>query len=452
MKAANFSAELIAKFKCKSGKRQTFFRDGKTPGLGLRVTAAGAKTYIFETRLRKRSMRVTIGDERTWTIVKAREKATALKTLTDQGLDPRKVKAEQEAAEQAAQRKLEGNAMLIDEAWKAYIEARKSQWGASHTESHRYFANVGGQPKKKGGGPGEIAPGILRPILNQRMKDLTAEILTSWLKDEVKRKAGTARTCILLFRTFWLWCDSKPKYKPLIDVRLLDDEDLLEAIPAKRHRRFDVLERDYLKPWFSAVRAIEDPVRRVFLQALILTGARRDEMAALRWEDVDFQWKNLKLKDKVDEQGRKIPLTPYLHDLLNALPRKSEWVFHSDKAARGYIKEPRKSHINALKVAKLKHVTIHGLRRTFASLAEWLEMPRGVIAQIMGHLPSATAEQHYIHRSLGLLAVWHNQYEAWILKEAGVKFSVKTSKKRTSRKKQPKSTRSAPVLRLVSSR
>ena len=173
-------------------------------------------------------------------------------------------------------------------------------------------------------------------------------------------------------------------------------------------------------------------------------------MASLRWEHVDFQWKNLFLKDKVDEQGRKIPLTPYLHELLNALPRKSEWAFHSDKAARGYIKEPRKSHINALKVAKLKHVTIHGLRRTFASLAVRLEMPQGVIAQIMGHKPSATAERHYIHRSLGLLAVWHNQYEAWILKEAGVKFSVKTPRKGS--RKASKAARSAPVLRLVSSR
>jgi integrase len=450
MKTDNFTAERIAKFKCEPGKRQSFFRDGKTPGLGLRVTAAGAKTYIFEARVRKRSMRLTIGDVETYTIVEAREKATTLKKQTDDGLDPRKVKAEEEAAEETQRRKLEGGAMLIDEAWTAYIEARKGQWGAAHAESHRYFANIGGQPKKKGGGPGEIAPGILRPILNRRMKDLTAEILTEWLKTEVKRKAGTARTCILLFRTFWLWCDTKPKYKSLIDVRLLDDEDLLEAIPPKRHRRFDVLERDYLKPWFEAVRAIADPVRRAFLQALILTGARRDEMAALRWVDVDFQWKNLTLKDKVDEQGRKIPLTPYMHDLLNALPRKSEWVFHSDKAARGYIKEPRKSHIGALKAAKLKHVSIHGLRRTFASLAEWLEMPRGVIAQIMGHKPSATAEQHYIHRPLGLLAVWHNQYEAWILKEAGVKSSEKAAKKRPARK--TKSTRSAPVLRLVSSR
>ena len=75
-------------------------------------------------------------------------------------------------------------------------------------------------------------------------------------------------------------------------------------------------------------------------------------------------------------------------------------------------------------MAGLDHVTLHGLRRTFASLAEWVEMPLGVAAQIMGHKPSATAERHYINRPLELLALWHGKYEAWILAEAGVDFSA----------------------------
>ena len=91
-------------------------------------------------------------------------------------------------------------------------------------------------------------------------------------------------------------------------------------------------------------------------------------------------------------------------------------------------------------------MTLHGLRRTFASLAEWVEMPRGVIAQIMGHAPNATAEKHYINRPLELLAVWHNKYEAWILGQAGVKFG----KKNRSNRKQP--TKAPSRLRLVSSR
>ena len=51
-------------------------------------------------------------------------------------------------------------------------------------------------------------------------------------------------------------------------------------------------------------------------------------------------------------------------------------------------------------------------------------MPRGIVAQIMGHAPSATAEKHYIDRPLQLLAVWHGKYEAWILEQAGIEFDV----------------------------
>ena len=124
-----------------------------------------------------------------------------------------------------------------------------------------------------------------------------------------------------------------------------------------------------------------------YLQALLLTGARREEMAGLRWEDVDFQWRSLTIRDKV-EGTRVIPLTPYLASLITALP----------------------------------HLSIHGLRRSFGTLCEWVEVPSGISAQIIGHKPSALAVKHYRRRPLDLLRKWHDQIEAWVLEQAGVSF------------------------------
>jgi hypothetical protein len=45
-------------------------------------------------------------------------------------------------------------------------------------------------------------------------------------------------------------------------------------------------------------------------------------------------------------------------------------------------------------------VALHGLRRSFSSLAEWTEIPCSIKAQIMGHKPSAIAERHYNVRPL----------------------------------------------------
>lgn len=55
---------------------------------------------------------------------------------------------------------------------------------------------------------------------------------------------------------------------------------------------------------------------------------------------------------------------------------------------------------------------------------EWLELPAGVVAQIMGHKPSATSERHYRVRPLDLLCVHHERLEAWILEQAGVQFDA----------------------------
>ena len=79
-------------------------------------------------------------------------------------------------------------------------------------------------------------------------------------------------------------------------------------------------------------------------------------------------------------------------------------------------------HNKALTAAGLPALSIHGLRRSFGTLAEWVECPAGVSAQIMGHKPSATAEKHYTVRPLDLLRLHHERIEAWILEQAGVSF------------------------------
>lgn len=447
-KAVNFSVERIAKFECEEGKRQTFFRDGKTPGLGLRVTAAGAKSYVFETRLHSKTIRVTIGDIRTWSIDKAQKEATELKTFTDKGIDPRKLKKEQKAAEEAARRREEGDSVLIGEAWKVYVSHHTTRWGVKHKHQHNMCSQLGGDVKKKHGGPGLTRPGVLAPLMGLRLKDVTAKILTDLVKRETPVRPGMAREGFLLFRSFWRWCAERPEYKSSIDANAINDKDLRAEVPKNKNKRHDVLERSHLKPWFAAIRKLENPVLSAFLQALILTGARLDEMASLRWKDVDFKYKSMWIKDKVEgATGRKIPLTPYVCSLLSSLPWKNQWVFSSDKSVSGRIHEPRKAHMRALKAAELNHVSIHGLRRTFASLAQWLDFPAGVIAQLMGHKPKATAEQHYINRPLDLLAVWQVKYEAWILQQAGVRFGTQKS-----RAKAPKSRAPVRHLRLVSSR
>lgn len=424
MKRINFTADRIAGFKCEPGKPQTIYWDARAPGLGLRVTPSGKKAFVFETKLNNKTMRVTIGDTRVWSIGKAQGEATRLKALTDQGIDPRMQKQESIAAQEAEQAAAKRKEECVAIPWAAYLNHFSTRWKSRHMTDHVNLSQKGGEVKKRG--KNLTVQGVIYPVLQMRLADITPESLCDWVSDEAETRANNARQGFEMFRCFWRWLAKRPEYKGLIDPHIVDDDDLRAEVPSRKNKRFDLLQRAHLASWFMAVQALDNLVISAYLQALLLTGARREEMASLRWDDVDFRWSAMWVKDKVVEEGRQIPLTPYLASLLAALPRRNEWVFSSPNSATGRIMEPRKAHNRALASAGLDHVTLHGLRRTFASLAEWVEIPGGVVAQIMGHAPTATAEKHYINRPLELLFIWHSKYEAWILEQAKIAFTVIT--------------------------
>ena len=436
MARVKLTAGRIADFALEEGAQQTFLWDSEIITLAVRATA-NAKAYIFQSRFNGKSLRITIGSLKDWSIDRARVEARRLQTLIDQNQDPREVaKASIAAAEQTrevAAADSRRQVITVRAAWDAYIAHQKDKmqhahiergkrWGARHLADHENLAQAGGATKKRGNGL--TKPGVLYPLLQMRMGDITADTLKAWQRKEAETRANNARQGFEMFRAFWRWTASRQEFAGVVDAQAVEDKELRDEVPSRKSKRFDVLERGHLSAWFGAVRGLGNPVISAYLQALMLTGARREEMAALRWQDVDFQWGSIWIKDKVREEGRKVPLTPYLRTLLSALPRRNEWVFSSPtaKLTGGRLTEPRIPHNRALSVAGLPPLTLHGLRRTFASLAEWVEMPRGIVAQIMGHKPSATAEKHYIDRPLELLAVWHGKYEAWILEQAGIEF------------------------------
>lgn len=421
MAKVNFTAKRVQEFVCPAGKVQDFLWDA-TPGFGLRATVGGAKSYVFQGKLHGRSLRLTIGDPRSWTIDKAREEARRLQTLVDAGKDPREEKREAEAAHAARQAAALRKDVTVTEAWKVYLAARKSKWSARHYLDHERLAQTGGREVKRG--QGRLVAGPLASLMKLRLSELTRPAVETWLETEAAKRPARVRLAFALLRAFVTWCASRAEFAGLASPDICTSRTLREHLPAPATRD-DCLQCEQLAGWFAAVRRLGNPVIAAYLQGLLLTGARREELLGLRWGDVDFQWGSLTIRDKVEGE-RTIPLTPYLASLLAALPRRNAWVFSSPAAADGRLVEPRAAHNQALAVAGLPHVTLHGLRRSFGTLSEWCEVPVGVVAQIMGHKPSAIAEKHYRRRPLDLLRKWHGQIEAWVLEQAGVEFTAAT--------------------------
>jgi len=65
-------------------------------------------------------------------------------------------------------------------------------------------------------------------------------------------------------------------------------------------------------------------------------------------------------------------------------------VFASPVKEKAHLSDPNGGMADACAAANLEGLTLHGLRRSFKSLTEWLEIPAGVVAQIMGHKPFAS--------------------------------------------------------------
>jgi len=420
MAKIKFTAARVDGFTCPADSKQSFMWDATAPCLGLRAVSSGAKAYVFQAKLTNQTIRMTIGSPSTWDIASAQAEARRLKVLVDSGHDPRVKKAElvaEQAAKRDAGRRAEKPAR---EAWDAYVAARKTRWSARTLLDHQRLVNEGGRQKTRGRKKGEgetTLPGVLVSVLTHPLQEIDADFVRKWLNGEAHR-ATVAMNAFVRLRAFLNWCSMRAEYKTEVSPDACASSVAKDELP-KPAAKSDCLQREQLAPWFKQVRAIQNPVASAYLQALLLTGARREEMAGLRWADVDFKWGTMVLQDKV-EANRTIPLTPYVSALLDALPRTNEWVFSSRTAASGRIQEPRKAHNNALEAAELPHVSIHGLRRSFGTLSEWVECPAGVVAQIMGHKPSAIAEKHYIRRPIDLLRMWHTKIEVWMLGQAGV--------------------------------
>lgn len=438
MAKTRLTAPKVAAFKCPPDTAQAFLWDTAAPGLGLRATPAGKPAYVFQSRFQDKTLRITIGSPETWQletvqheqpdgskvrVMGARDKARELQRQIDEGRDPREVKAERTAADVAKRAADLAEGLTVADVWPRYMAEgkpkRKAAWKPRYRADLEKAASLGGEPKARG--TGTTKPGHLAALMPLRLASIDQDTIRDWYRTEAKTAPIQAARAVAMFSGFLNWCATKPDLRALVHKDAARASELGDVLPGVNKRR-DAVEIDQLPGWFAGCDKLRNRTAAAYLQALLLTGARREEMAGLRWADVDLRWHKLTIADKVDST-RVIPLAPYMAWLLSALPRSasSPYVFHSPMSASGRIAEPRAPHADVLADAGIPHVSIHGLRRTFSLLGEAAGAPAGAIAQIMGHKPSAIAEG-YRPRSIDALRPYLAQIERFILDKAGIAF------------------------------
>jgi integrase len=424
----------ISNFRCSPEAAQRagyeFLWDTEVPGLAVRCTAAGAKSFVFGAKLNGRDLRTTIGSVDVWDIESkdpkqpgARNEARRLRRLIDQGIDPRidRKSRDQELERQRAE--AQRGTLTLSSAWTAYIAARKASWSDLHLRDHMRLSKPG-------------AP--LAALMPLKLSDVDAVRIASWLEAEKAVRQTSARLAFALLRAFLRWAADYAEYQPdktdpvfpysgLAHAEACESRIVKDVLP-KRRKKIDCLQKAQLRPWFTEVRKISNQTTAAYLQCVLLLGTRREELARAKWSDVDLKWHKLRIEGKTGP--RVIPLPPYCRSLVDALPRVNDYVFAAVTKS-GYLNSPHIAHTAALERAEIAGLTIHGLRRSFATLGEGVNPPNGVIQQVMGHAPGSQNEDYKV-REIDFLREWHEKIEAWMLDQAGIKATpVKKAPKNT---------------------
>jgi len=296
------------------------------------------------------------------------------------------------------------------------MEERRSSWSENYYSLHERLISAGGQQRARA--KGKTVPGPLAGLAGLPISAITTDTVKRLLDKEKLNRPTQTRIAFEALRTFLNWCEEEERYKGLTSPGACSAKVKRDNLASKTARH-DCLEREQLPAWFNAVMNYESIVMSAYIQTLLLTGARREEAMALKWTDIDFKWHRISIMGK-GGVPRDIPLTPYVAALLNDLPKRNQWVFSAKTGKTGRLQSPTKAFQKMMARAEIEGLSLHGLRRSFSTLAEWLEAPAGIIAQIQGHQPSAIAEKHYKKRPLDLLRMWHEKIEKWILQQAKV--------------------------------
>ena len=417
-------------------KEMVFLWDAKTAGLGVRLKKNGRPAFVFQSVFQKKTLRITIGDCETWRLPQAHERARDLQITIDKGRDPRAVKAETQAKDVATNQEKRQRVLTVGEAWTDYIERgkpkKKHDWSERYKKDMRAMSDPGGREKLCG--VGLTKPGPIAALLPRPLQDMTPKNLRAWHEKESQRGGAQAARAVQMFSGFLRWCSTQDAYDGIAQSNAARDPKVQDALPRAGQRRTDFLEEGQLAAWFSGLAGLENKTMAAYLCGLLLTGARKNEMSALKWSDIDLRWRKITLHDKNDEsveRVRVIPLSPFFESVIKSLPKVdgNAYVFASSRAAGKPIQDARKAMAQVQAHAGIKHLTPHGLRRSFALLGEAAGCPSGAMSQIMGHQPGSMSER-YKPRTVDQLRPFIERLESFVLESAGVMIETENEMKK----------------------
>ncbi|WP_126175025.1 tyrosine-type recombinase/integrase [Tsuneonella rigui] len=352
------------------GSSDALYWDTDTKGFGLRVTPTGLSKFIAQGRVRgtTNDVRVTIGSYGAWTVEQARRKADEYRHQFEQGVDPRELERERKAL-----------GVTLQEVCDAYVGRPGKLRASTADEIKRHVAKVFTAWRDK----------PIASITREMVRDRHAELVERGLTGKPAPASANA-ACVTLRILINFAMD---------EYRRSDGRPLIEHNPVgalKHHwsklgsRTERYIDRGKVGAvWNLLQEARANPKNREALAGidltifLLLTGARRDEGAALTWDRVHLSDDPAECSWHLDVRKQGEPITLPLSTQAAALLRarlavanklaedtgeeRSPFVFPSWSKA-GRIMDARSAMESVSRVVG-RHLSLHDLRRSFTNYA-----------------------------------------------------------------------------------
>lgn len=346
-------------------KRREDFVDCDLTGFGVRVTAAGKKTFFVRVGSRRERERITLGEWGEVTLAKAREKAE-------------KIVSKYRLGEMPVQRSKLRTFDAWAGSWLAGVEKRK-KWPQA---DRRYIADA-----RRRWGPRPLAEVTYTDVV-----DAMAEVAeTTKARHEAKleglrtraaayRESNDVASAVELERQAGTLARKKnvghtQANRWLASVRacFADAVKAKERLDNPAHGvkpfrenppRARVLTDKEMGRLRKALAAVKDPHVRAAFWLLIYTGARRSEVLRARWDDLDLAAGEWRIPSPKAGHPQLVPLPSQAVTVLRNTPRLGEWLVPGRDPAfhRHDLVKPWRELVEA---AELEGVTVHDIRRTF---------------------------------------------------------------------------------------
>jgi integrase len=335
---------------------RSYYHDSKVQGLVIGVGKTGNKSFIFYRKISGVPERIPLGKYPDLTIEQARGRASDMNSDIASGLNPAEIKRGRKTELTFAE--------LFSDYLERHAKGNKRTWKDDLSQYNKYLAKPLGNKKLSEVNRASVA------IIHNNITRLGYPITANRVKALVSSIFGWAISAGL--------CE----INPAVGIKL------------NRERSRDrFLQGDELPKFFKALAEEENETIRDYITTSLLTGARRSNVQAMQWADVNFDRAEWRIKETKNGTPQTVTLAPEALTILRSRKpsQPATFVFPGDGKS-GHLENPNRVWGRILERAGIDDLRIHDLRRTLGSWQAKTGASLVTIGKSLNHMSlSATA-------------------------------------------------------------